>query len=581
MFRKIVLALFVTATFLAGVRPAFADGPITLGRGSLSTIALSPDGTRLAVGTPLAVYLVDAQSFAMQTTWENSRLIRQLIWSPDGGQLLVIGDDQVQARATADGARLWSQPIVCNGCEWAYTQDGALIANIADFTHIRLFEAGTGQPAQGLDFDGFFPAIAWQREHLNMPDRQSQNGRRLALGQPGYYSGMDVLVYDVAGRFAYNQAYTYAAALSPDGGWLAMSGYNGVIKLYAVGEKQPALTWPGLPDGYTRAQLTWSPDSLTLYGAAHNQVIAWDRRTGAVLRTLNGFTTSVGQVAWSADGRRLIATQGHQLGSWDVASRQPDAAGLLNEYATSGWSVTDMIVSPTGTLIAVADAAGVTLHAADTLRPLHRLTIGRQIMAMAFSPDGTRLATAGWGVFINIWDTATGRPVLDLRSGPNNPAVTALAFLPDGQTLLGLEGTGQLRRWELASGTSTAVQTFRPANLYGYYDPAIHPGTQRVAAEYGRQGLVVSDAATGALQYQLPAQYAYSVQINPAGTRLAAIVGGQARIWDLATGTELASYGLSINSWIWRDPADLAFSPDGSQLAVSSRGGYIQIWPVP
>lgn len=193
------------------------------------------------------------------------------------------------------------------------------------FTQVRLFEAGTGRPAQSLNFADFFAAIAWQFEHLSLPDRQSLNGRRLALGRPGYYSGMGVLVYDVAGRFAYNQTYTYAAALSPDGSWLAASDYDGVIELYAVGEKRPALTWPGLHDGYTRAQLTWSPDSQTLYGAAHNQVVAWDRRSGAVLRTLDGFTTGVAQVAWSADGRRLIASQAINwaVGIWPAVSRTP------------------------------------------------------------------------------------------------------------------------------------------------------------------------------------------------------------------------------------------------------------------
>ncbi|MBL8055293.1 MAG: PD40 domain-containing protein [Anaerolineales bacterium] len=577
MFRKIICSLILALTALiAAVPPVHADGPLTLGRGSLTAIALSPDGARLAVGTSIAVYLFDAQSFAVQQSWASSLPAQQIIWSPNGSQLLVIGARQAQAFA-ADGTLQWSGPA-CGACEWAFSRDGATVAEIADFTRLRLFEAGTGRLVQALELGDFFSAIAWHLEHLTLPDRQSANGRRLALGQPGYYSGADALVYDVAGRFAFNHTHAYGAALSPDGGWLAAGAYDGTLRLYRVGDKEPELTWPGLPDGYTRAQLTWAPDSQTLYGAAHNRVVAWEARTGAVLRVLDGFTAGVGQIAWSADGRRVIATQGHHLGSWDLASRQPDELGLLNEYANSGWSVTEMAVSPSGSLLAVADWAGVTVHAADTLQALHRLVIGRRIMALAFSPDGRWLATAGDGPFVNVWDTATGRPVMDLASGSGTWFVSALAFLPDGKALLGLESTGRLRRWDLAGGASTAVQTYQPPNVY-YYDPAIHPGAQRVAAEYGWQGVVVSDLATGARQYQLAVRNARSIQINAAGTRLAASVGGQAQIWDLATGALLASYGQWPDAW--RDPADLAFSPDGTQLAVSSTGGYVQVWPVP
>jgi WD40 repeat protein len=574
MFRKII-SLIVAIGLLMVALPAHADGPITLGLGTLTSMTLSPDGSRLAVGTTIGVYFYDAQTFAPQNSWSTDFSAGQLVWSPRGTVLLVIGGSDVQARAAENGAVLWASST-CSNCEWAFTPDGTRVARIAGFTTVALLEATTGNMAQTFTSDGFFAALDWQVANLSPNGHQSANGMRLAVGESGYYGGADALVYDVAHRAAPVQTWAHGAALSPDGRWLAAGSFDGTIRVYAVGNsKQPWAILRGHHDGYTRHTFAWSPDSRVLYSGAHSKVIAWDVTSGSRLRALDGFSAPVRQTAWALDGQHLFTVEGHQLVKKSAASRMPVAVAPL---ADEQYWVSEMLASPTGDIIAVV-GAGVVLYDTQSLQRLRTLTTGGAAV-LAFSPDGRWLATGGYSPFVNVWDVATGRPVKDLL-GTNTPhSILALAFDASGDFLYALESNGRLRRWDVAAGTSTYVQTYMPANYY--YDPAIHPQAQRVAVEYGRGGIGVSDTATGALLYMLNEHWPQNVTINSTGTRLAAVVDDTVKVWDLASGNLLTEYTEEHGQWLWYySITDIAFSPDGAQLAVSSSKGYVRLWPVP
>ena len=65
---------------------------------------------------------------------------------------------------------------------------------------------------------------------------------------------------------------------------------------------------------------------------------------------------------------------------------------------------------------------------------------------VVFSPDGTRLATAGWDHTVTLWDTWALRPLFTLRGHADR--VWGLNFSPDGHLLASASGDGTVRLWD-------------------------------------------------------------------------------------------------------------------------------------
>ena len=75
---------------------------------------------------------------------------------------------------------------------------------------------------------------------------------------------------------------------------------------------------------------------------------------------------------------------------------------------------------------------------------------GSQINAVVFSPDDTRIATAGEDGTVKIWDTTTGQTVFVLRG--HSASVLSVAFSPDGEKLASGSVDATVRIWEAPPG---------------------------------------------------------------------------------------------------------------------------------
>ena len=76
------------------------------------------------------------------------------------------------------------------------------------------------------------------------------------------------------------------------------------------------------------------------------RVVGWD---GAPVRTLEGLSTAVGYLAWSADGRTIAARASDGVGMWDVATGA--ATFVRNDTATAS-TISRMSISADGRLVA-------------------------------------------------------------------------------------------------------------------------------------------------------------------------------------------------------------------------------------
>jgi WD40 repeat protein len=90
------------------------------------------------------------------------------------------------------------------------------------------------------------------------------------------------------------------------------------------------------------------------------------------------------------------------------------------------------------------------------------LTVPGGVDALAFSPDGRRLAAASTDTKARIFDVATGQPILKVAHGG---AVSAVAFSPDGRRLATASADKTARIWDAATGQVLAQLPGPPAPL--------------------------------------------------------------------------------------------------------------------
>ena len=72
------------------------------------------------------------------------------------------------------------------------------------------------------------------------------------------------------------------------------------------------------------------------------------------------------------------------------------------------------------------------------------------VLALAYSPDGTRLATASYDTTTKVWDAESGAELLTLSA--NTARNTGVAFSPDGTRLVVASDDGTAKVWDASSG---------------------------------------------------------------------------------------------------------------------------------
>jgi WD40 repeat protein len=599
-----LLSFVDTSTDITRAADASA-GDLTAAPGTVLALAVSPDGSTLAIGgeNP-SILLRDARTNRLRAILTaRAEPVICLAFSPDGKTLASGGFDRLiklwdvatlSERATLLGHEGWVNAL-------AFAPDGQTLASAGQDQSVRLWETADGR------------AIATLPGHVG-PVR--------------------------------------SVAFTPDGETLASAGADRVVRLWDVASRTPTGAFSG-HRGTIRA-LAYSPDGKTLASASEDHAVKlWDTAAGKARATLPGHTDQINALAFSPRGSGL-ATAGYDsaIRLWDVAGHA-EPLDVLRGHAEG---ITALAFNPsTGALASAGFDKTVKLWTPaarfGVLKRSIRPATGRAANAV-FAPDGKTLATYAPGeLVVRLWDTSTWTErgsierndagVVDVRYSPNGERIAItnanrmvrivdaatheelgrlgqaptgrsrftplFAFAPDGVSMAVAESSQEdswsvsiwsIPRTKLDSATDVPrpgkPETFKPRQILISAQPssmqgmALSPDGTRMAIasidlREAKFWLTLHDVADGRELVRQAVQGPGLISplvFSADGKFIAAVIvvraPGEERIlqvWDAASLLKRGTPSLRGSG-----RATLAFSPDGATIAMGTSDGSAQFW---
>jgi WD40 repeat protein/serine/threonine protein kinase len=501
----------------------------------VQVLKFSPDGRQLAnlsFSGEVTVWEVDRETVVRRIP--NVRVsghLGALDFAPDG-KALVAGDADHHLRvfdlASGDTDVNIPEAHVEGITAVAWSPDGSLLASGSGYSGgpIRLWEARSGRSVGALEGH-----TSWICELVF-----SQDGRWL------YSASADqtIRIWDVDERRCLatlrgSGDEVYGLALSPDGATLASAGKDGVIAFWrAVPRSQEEL--PRVITLGGQALIAFAPDSRVLAGARQGTVSLFEMATLGEIERLPALGTDIIMMAYSPDGTLLVGgSREGRMRIWSCTEHH-----LVGERGDPNAPIYPICFGADGTRLLATNGRGEVFWLdTHTWQPVHTYALAVKDVTGAISPDG-RLGALGTRTGTVCWLSAETGEVLATSSDVHRHVVDGIAFSKDGTRVASVCQGGRVALWDPSS--FQLITTFK-GHMQGAHGVAFSPDGHRLATGgNARDAVKLWDLATHRELVTLAGQGSIflSVGFSPDGQWLAACNrDGMLHLWRAPSWAEI------------------------------------------
>jgi WD40 repeat protein/DNA-binding SARP family transcriptional activator len=456
-------------------------------------LALSPDGRVLYTSSPLMRHDLTAGTSSLMS----DPGVYPLETSPDGTLLAAAGEAKGVLLLDSRTGEVRRELPTGSQAPWLvrFSRDGLLVATTTVGNQEALVWAvSTGEVRARI------PLGEWVEEVAFSPDGS-------ALFTAGGDSTLRKWDLDGSQQFLPREAaaavhYQYRRVIAPGGDFVAYQS-DTAVRFLEVGSGSLGARLGEAPSGPPPVVGSWDPAGSRFAVPNGDQVTIWDARTSAIVSQGRPVSTDAAAIDFNADGTGLVVADLsgavvivepatlEPLGTHLQVDGVPCAVSLAPDNRTafvatgvpktawqfwnvncSDWSLVDLEsgavldggtvdlqggitavdFSPEGDRVAIISGQNLVALDVSTGLPLWPPVVAHDdsIFSVAYSPDATRILTAGSDASAALWDAETGRLVARVAT----PGLLSVAqFLDDGRSVLIADGyEGSVYRWDTRPG---------------------------------------------------------------------------------------------------------------------------------